>query len=117
MQNQLPTDEQEHTQQQSELPSEQLGAQNREQPGVQSTVRLPSIPFRSDQFPGTMFESSTNNEAEPSNTNVPLPFPTRATKNKKPVMDEELWELFSKVEINIPLFEAIRQIPRYAKFL
>ncbi|CAM8951179.1 unnamed protein product [Rhodiola kirilowii] len=32
-------------------------------------------------------------------------------------MDKEVWELFSKVEINIPLLEAIKQIPRYAKFL
>ncbi|CAM8906712.1 unnamed protein product [Rhodiola kirilowii] len=32
-------------------------------------------------------------------------------------MDEDVFELFSKVEINIPLLEAIKQIPRYAKFL
>ncbi|CAM8959695.1 unnamed protein product [Rhodiola kirilowii] len=31
-------------------------------------------------------------------------------------MDEDVFELFSKVEINIPLLEAIKQIPRYAKF-
>ncbi|CAM8999186.1 unnamed protein product [Rhodiola kirilowii] len=37
--------------------------------------------------------------------------------NKKSITDKEVWELFSKVEINIPLIEAIRQIPRYAKFL
>lgn len=36
---------------------------------------------------------------------------------KKNEMDKELWEFFSKVEINIPLIEALRQIPRYAKFL
>ncbi|CAM8993899.1 unnamed protein product [Rhodiola kirilowii] len=32
-------------------------------------------------------------------------------------MDKEVWELFSKVEINISLLEAIKQIPRYSKFL
>ncbi|CAM8972702.1 unnamed protein product [Rhodiola kirilowii] len=32
-------------------------------------------------------------------------------------MDQDVFELFSKVEINIPLLEAIKQIPRYAKFL
>ncbi|CAM8917024.1 unnamed protein product [Rhodiola kirilowii] len=32
-------------------------------------------------------------------------------------MDKDIFELFSKVEINIPLLEAIKQIPRYAKFL
>ncbi|CAM8882623.1 unnamed protein product [Rhodiola kirilowii] len=33
------------------------------------------------------------------------------------MIDKDVWELFSKVEINIPLLEAIKQIPRYAKFL
>ncbi|CAM8956610.1 unnamed protein product [Rhodiola kirilowii] len=52
------------------------------------------------------------------NSNTPLPFPMQVSKtNKKSITDKEVWELFSKVEINIPLIEAIRQIPRYAKFL
>ncbi|CAM8902602.1 unnamed protein product [Rhodiola kirilowii] len=32
-------------------------------------------------------------------------------------MDKDIFKLFSKVEINIPLLEAIKEIPRYAKFL
>ncbi|XP_027351233.1 uncharacterized protein LOC113862342 [Abrus precatorius] len=32
-------------------------------------------------------------------------------------MDQELLDTFKKVEINIPLLDAIKQIPRYAKFL
>ncbi|CAM8899708.1 unnamed protein product [Rhodiola kirilowii] len=46
-----------------------------------------------------------------------LPFPVPARVQKQHVMDEDVFELFSKVEINIPLLEAIKQIPRYAKFL
>ncbi|CAM8959633.1 unnamed protein product [Rhodiola kirilowii] len=46
-----------------------------------------------------------------------LPFPVPARVRKQHVMDEDVFELFSKVEINIPLLEAIKQIPRYAKFL
>ncbi|CAM8877728.1 unnamed protein product [Rhodiola kirilowii] len=46
-----------------------------------------------------------------------LPFPVPARVQKQHVMDKEIFELFSKVEINIPLLEAIKQIPRYAKFL
>ncbi|CAM8999007.1 unnamed protein product [Rhodiola kirilowii] len=46
---------------------------------------------------------------------LPFPVPTRAPKQH--VMDKDVFELFSKVEINIPLLEAIKQIPRYAKFL
>ena len=31
--------------------------------------------------------------------------------------NEEILEIFRKVEINIPLLDAIKQVPRYAKFL
>ncbi|CAM8997185.1 unnamed protein product [Rhodiola kirilowii] len=43
---------------------------------------------------------------------VTLPFPVPARVQKQYVMDEDVFELFSKVEINIPLLEAIKQIPR-----
>ncbi|RDX94167.1 hypothetical protein CR513_23481, partial [Mucuna pruriens] len=48
---------------------------------------------------------------------VPLPFPTRTLSARKPDSDEELVKMFRKVEINIPLLDAIKQIPKYAKFL
>ncbi|CAM8928897.1 unnamed protein product [Rhodiola kirilowii] len=61
---------------------------------------------------------SPDSGKEIPNSNTPLPFPMQVSKtNKKFIIDKEVWELFSKVEINIPLIEAIRQIPRYAKFL
>ncbi|CAM8908411.1 unnamed protein product [Rhodiola kirilowii] len=56
-------------------------------------------------------------EADNANTGAPLPFPVLARAPRKYVMDKDVWDLFSKVEINIPLLEAIKQIPRYAKFL
>ncbi|RDX95386.1 hypothetical protein CR513_22086, partial [Mucuna pruriens] len=48
---------------------------------------------------------------------VPLPFPTRTISTRKPESDEELLKMFRKVEINIPLLDAIKKIPKYAKFL
>ncbi|CAM8937366.1 unnamed protein product [Rhodiola kirilowii] len=54
---------------------------------------------------------------ETSKINASLPFPVPARAPKQHVMDKDIFELFSKVEINIPLLEAIKQIPRYAKFL
>ncbi|XP_020549850.1 uncharacterized protein LOC105164442 [Sesamum indicum] len=45
------------------------------------------------------------------------PFPERFTKAKKEEEEKEILETFRKVEINIPLLDAIKQIPRYAKFL
>ncbi|CAM8932102.1 unnamed protein product [Rhodiola kirilowii] len=54
---------------------------------------------------------------ETTKISAALPFPVPARAQKQHVMDEDVFELFSKVEINIPLLEAIKQIPRYAKFL
>ncbi|RDY13523.1 hypothetical protein CR513_01544, partial [Mucuna pruriens] len=48
---------------------------------------------------------------------VLVPFPTRTISTRKPESDEELLKMFRKVEINIPLLDAIKQIPKYAKFL
>ncbi|RDX85933.1 hypothetical protein CR513_32802, partial [Mucuna pruriens] len=48
---------------------------------------------------------------------APLPFPSRIILARKPESDEEFLRMFQKVEINIPLFDAIKQIPKYAKFL
>nr|XP_025652843.1 uncharacterized protein LOC112748818 [Arachis hypogaea] len=49
---------------------------------------------------------------------TPIPFPTLARKPKKQVeLDPKMVEIFKKVEVTIPLFDAIRQVPKYAKFL
>jgi len=40
-------------------------------------------------------------------------FPTK----KMEEAEKEILETFRKVEVNIPLLDAIKQIPRYAKFL
>ncbi|XP_015970264.1 uncharacterized protein LOC107493721 [Arachis duranensis] len=48
----------------------------------------------------------------------PLPFPTLAKKARKRIeLDPKIIEMFKKVEVTIPLFDAIHQVPRYAKFL
>ena len=51
-------------------------------------------------------------------TNLVLPpFPSRLAKTKKEEQEKEIFETFRKVEVNIPLIDAIKQIPKYAKFL
>ncbi|XP_071926165.1 uncharacterized protein [Coffea arabica] len=47
----------------------------------------------------------------------PAPFPSRLEKSKKQDKEKEILEVFRKVEINIPLLDAIKQVPKYAKFL
>ncbi|KAF1886000.1 hypothetical protein Lal_00021279 [Lupinus albus] len=52
---------------------------------------------------------------------IPLPFPPKIIPTKKmgnmEELDKDLLDTFRKVEVNIPLLDAIKQIPRYAKFL
>ncbi|CAN6685971.1 unnamed protein product [Malus baccata var. baccata] len=53
-----------------------------------------------------------------SNTNLPnVPFPRRFAQSKKEESEEDILDTFRKVQVNIPLLDAIKQVPRYAKFL
>ncbi|KAK4394420.1 hypothetical protein Sango_1912800 [Sesamum angolense] len=61
-----------------------------------------------------------DDEAKEDNPNVLVtrpPFPERFTKSKNEEEEKEIFKIFSKVEVNIPLLDAIKQIPHYAKFL
>ena len=54
---------------------------------------------------------------EPNKTFVPRPsFPSRFAKSKKEEREKKIHETFHKVEVNIPLLDVTKQIPRYAKF-
>jgi len=46
-----------------------------------------------------------------------LPFPNRLKKNKKNAQMDTIIEIFNQVKINVPLLDAIQQVPSYAKFL
>ncbi|XP_016700268.1 uncharacterized protein [Gossypium hirsutum] len=56
-------------------------------------------------------------ESEIQKPVVMPPFPGRLMKDKKENEEKEILKTFRKVEVNIPLLDAIKQIPRYAKFL
>ncbi|KAH6817707.1 hypothetical protein C2S51_001310 [Perilla frutescens var. frutescens] len=43
-------------------------------------------------------------------------FPSRLIRNKEDD-EKEIFELFKKIEINLPLIDDIKQVPRYTKFL
>ncbi|KAL0453964.1 UNVERIFIED_CONTAM: hypothetical protein Slati_1374500 [Sesamum latifolium] len=45
------------------------------------------------------------------------PFPERFDKSKKEEEEKDILETLRKVEVNIPLLNAIKQVPRYAMFL
>ncbi|XP_017617592.1 uncharacterized protein LOC108462109 [Gossypium arboreum] len=48
---------------------------------------------------------------------MPPHFPGRLARDKKEKEEKEILETFRKVEVNISLLDAIKQIPRFAKFL
>ncbi|KAM2922794.1 hypothetical protein COP2_039113 [Malus domestica] len=60
------------------------------------------------------------NMSNPVPTNVfpsNVPFPNRFKQTKKEEAEKDILETFRKVQVNIPLLDAIKQVPRYAKFL
>ncbi|RDX82548.1 hypothetical protein CR513_36636, partial [Mucuna pruriens] len=63
------------------------------------------------------FEPDAKSEVPLQARSVPLPFLTQTLSARKPKSDEDMLKMFQKVEINIPLLNAIEQIPKYAKFL
>ncbi|KAM2751137.1 hypothetical protein EV2_000338 [Malus domestica] len=46
-----------------------------------------------------------------------VPFPRRFMQSTKEEAEKDILETFRKVQVNIPLLDAIKQVPRYAKFL
>ncbi|XP_016652564.1 PREDICTED: uncharacterized protein LOC103343534 [Prunus mume] len=69
---------------------------------------------------------STNHKVSSNANQVPIsanafrpiaPFPSRLSKSKKDQGLDEIMETFKNVQINIPLLNAIAQIPKYAKIL
>ncbi|KAM1920133.1 hypothetical protein ACFX15_023976 [Malus domestica] len=45
------------------------------------------------------------------------PFPRKFMQSKKDESDKDSIDTFRKVQVNIPLLDAIKQVPKYAKFL
>ncbi|XP_070682409.1 uncharacterized protein [Malus domestica] len=46
-----------------------------------------------------------------------VPFPCRFKQSKKEKSEKDILETFRKVQVNILLLDAIKQVPKYAKFL
>ena len=49
--------------------------------------------------------------------NPEFSIPKPISKFKKEESEKEILETFHKVQVNIPLLDAVKQVPRYAKFL
>ncbi|CAN6542453.1 unnamed protein product [Malus baccata var. baccata] len=78
---------------------------------------LPQAPNESNSAnspnKGKNVSSSVSTNDFPAN----VPFPSRFKQTKKEEAEKDILETFRKVQVNIPLLDAIKQVPRYAKFL
>ena len=78
-------------------------------------------PLRDDNLSDKPHVSKTDVNVKPKKdkaSHVPLaPYPHRLRAPKKLNNHSKLYELFIQVKVNIPLLDAIKQIPSYAKFL
>jgi len=69
-----------------------------------------------EKIPAYPTEAITSKVSEKEKVNAP-PFRQRLVKPKKEKQLLDVFETLRKVKINIPLLDAIQQIPSYAKFL
>ncbi|CAN6686079.1 unnamed protein product [Malus baccata var. baccata] len=76
--------------------------------------RAPKAPKPSNSAnKGKEVPSLINSNVVPPN----VPFPRRFMQLKNEEAEKDILETFRKVQVNIPLLDAIKQVPRYAKFL
>ncbi|XP_040956115.1 uncharacterized protein [Gossypium hirsutum] len=64
------------------------------------------------QIEGSLHINDQQQSYEPK-----APFPQHLRKEKSDDVNAEILETFRKVQVNIPLIDAIKQVPRYANFL
>ena len=86
------------------------------------TQESPSEWIREDNVSDKPHVPNTNDiddqpEEDKSTHIPPAPYPHRLRAPKKVNNHSEIYELFKQVKSNIPLLDAIKQIPSYAKFL
>ncbi|XP_042035058.1 uncharacterized protein LOC121781375 [Salvia splendens] len=76
------------------------------------------IPFLSPRLPWQKRKKEAEKENTGTTSGVKVPFPQVLNQKKK--KDEQFTrflDIFKKVHVNIPLIEALQQMPKYAKFL
>ncbi|KAM2270606.1 hypothetical protein ACFXTI_038040 [Malus domestica] len=80
-------------------------------PPMPQAPNVPNLPNLSHK--GKNVSNSVHTNVFPSI----VPFPSRFMQTKKEEAEKDILETFRKVQVNIPLLDAIKQVPRYAKFL
>ncbi|CAN6687784.1 unnamed protein product [Malus baccata var. baccata] len=91
-----------------------------EEASIPTAKVVPPLP----QASSTPNLSKSSNKGKNVSNSVPtnvfpsnVPFPSRFMQTKKEEAEKDILETFKKVQVNIPLLDAIKQVLRYAKFL
>ncbi|XP_065623798.1 uncharacterized protein LOC136065058 [Quercus suber] len=79
------------------------------QENEQNIVADKNVP-NNDEVPKRKFPPLSNYKPVP-------PFPQALVESRKYEQSKDLYETFRRYEVNIPLLDAIKQVPRYVKFL
>ena len=100
-----------------EMPNEQKKFEQEEEVVQNRVEKTPQKALPNDDFTSPKVNPKLVDPNSSSNKPFP-PFPSRLAKNtKKDELEKDIWEIFRKVQVNIPLLDAIMQVPKYAKFL
>ncbi|XP_016704294.2 uncharacterized protein [Gossypium hirsutum] len=84
----------------------------------QSTASHDATNFEQEmRVPELRAQAGQNDNNQPRSYLPKAPFPQRLRKEKSDNVNVKILETFRKVQVNIPLIDAIKQVPRYAKFL
>ncbi|KAM2262417.1 hypothetical protein ACFXTI_043876 [Malus domestica] len=84
-----------------------------------STTAMMEHPLPQPSCTSNLYNSAKVSSKPNLSSSIPLnlPFPSRLKQSKKEETEKDILETFRKVQVNIPLLDAIKQVPRYAKFL
>ncbi|XP_070045884.1 uncharacterized protein [Nicotiana tomentosiformis] len=72
-----------------------------------------------EQLPEQVVEKAPNREKTPSSGQklTPAPFPQRLVKQRKDDQYRKFMEMLRQIQLNIPLMDALREMPGYAKMM
>ncbi|XP_023905387.1 uncharacterized protein LOC112017160 [Quercus suber] len=92
---------------------------------VEILVKVAPASLKQEKEQNVVADKNVPNDDEvPKRKFLPLsdykpipPFPQALAESRKGEKIKDLYETFCRCEVNIPLLDAIKQVPRYAKFL
>ncbi|CAN6677839.1 unnamed protein product [Malus baccata var. baccata] len=85
-------------------------------PTARKELPLPQAPMASKPSNLSNKGKSVSNSIPTNDFPLNVHFPSRFKQTKKEEAEKDILETFRKVQVNIPLLDAIKQVPRYAKF-